>query len=216
MSSAGSASGTDVYVEVDASAFVSPLVTAATLTSTEQIALYLHDDLYKLVIEAGVNLPDALGLEAELGEDPKELVSMICDDVERMLRRQLIDGAEILLSDPVAGPGNVRKVRYRVQYTITNQRTLDPNERTRWGGEIRTIPQTFPNAFFTFGVKFRAGVPAERRSEAHRPYYLFDWVPEGASYDGTGLVRFQVGGMNTADQAVRRVLFTDVSHLGTS
>ncbi len=214
---AGPGVGVNADVYDDVLARVSPLVTAETLTSTELIATYLLNDLYKVVIEASINLPETLNIPPEYGEDPKELVGLICDDVERMMLDRLIDGAEILLTDPAPKPAangaQEYKVRYRVRYIIENGRTLDPTELGRWGGDLKTLASTFHNARLTFGVKFRVGVPIESRRKVKKPYYHFDWAPEVMNYDGRDLVSFHVAGLRLADQRVQRITFTSAATL---
>ncbi|HUY75155.1 MAG TPA: hypothetical protein VMV29_00175 [Ktedonobacterales bacterium] len=187
-----------------------------TLTNTEQIAMYLQDDLLKLITDAGIDLFGALNVPDDYGKDQADLVAMICADIEQMLRRRLISGAEILLSDPDPDANGRYVLRYQASYKVEDkQATINPNAAEKLGplgGTIKTLRQTFPGARFAFGVTFRGGVAL---NDIRRPFYLFDWLPNGGTFDGRHLVTFRFGGYNTSDTRVTRVEFADAQNVGT-
>ncbi|GEM_PF-2286040 len=210
----GGGAGVGIKVNVYNAVNAKVGVAVSALTNTEQAAMYLHEDLLKLVTEAGIDLFAALDVPDDYGRDQEDLIAMICSDIEQMLRHRLIDGAEILLSDPNPGPNGAYMLRYRVSYEISTQPTLNPTATSqlgRWGGEIAGLRQAYPNARFAFGVRFR---PNAFQNDIQRPLYLFDWLPEGVTYDGRDLVTFRFGGYNTTDIRVARIEYGNAQNVG--
>lgn len=199
--------------EVAADANVSTRVETNVMTRSEQIARYLGDDLLYLVKRASIDLGEWLGVPTDYVRDPDYLVQMICADVELMLRNGLINGADIMVTDPQPDTSGQYSVRYLSRYLIegpTEGNPVNPQPAKFWGGLIRPPDPTLASAFhFVFGIEWRPDVDQQARSEVRTPKYLFDWVPADGSYDSSQLVGVRYGGMEISGASVMRVEFID-------
>lgn len=211
MSMPGAAAFTEAYEGVDAS--VSSTVDTNLETRTETIARYFGADLALMVNEGHIELARWLNVPPTDTFDDDVLIGMMCHDVQLMLKKGLIRGVHILLSDPIPDPNSdppTYKLRYHARYLIEMPRlpSYDQNATgTERNGRVEVPRVAYSNARFVFGIEWSDEASEERRAQVRTPTFLFDWVPESGSFDGSSLVEYRYGGMSINGVEVQRVEF---------
>src|SRR5262249_1239951 len=118
------------------------LSTITTGTVTQQISRYLADDLRLLLKETRADLADVLGIPPEERTPlttSDDLPELVCNDIEQMLRDQLIPAVHFLLSDVNRDQNTFKyNIKYHVQYQMEmgQARALAPTALKSYGGSL--------------------------------------------------------------------------------
>jgi hypothetical protein len=180
------------------------------ITQSEQIARYFTEDLVEFVKQANIDLMRELEIPPEYARNTDEVVWMLFDDISHMLRDGLITGVHLLLSEPKIDPNShAYPLRYHAMYTINNpERSLRKPSDTlrRFNGFLAPPRNVWIGARFALLIDWNASAN-QRRRQAHRPEYCFDWVPEQSRFDETSLIRYREGRMTFEAATVNRAEF---------
>jgi hypothetical protein len=132
---------------------------------------------------------------------------MLYADLAHLLRDGLITGIHLVLSERELDPDSqAYPLRYHAMYVIDNpMRSLKPNSAAKeFGGRLDPPPDSWRDARFALLIDWNP-TASERRRQARRPGYYFDWVAERARFDGTTLIRYRDGGMTVDGATVKRI-----------
>jgi hypothetical protein len=153
-------------------------VVPRVITQSQQIARYFAEDLLQFLKDARIDLARELQIPADYTQGPVELVEMLYDDLTHMLRDGLITGIHLLLSEQKADPAtHAYPLRYHAWYLIQMpERTLKNSEAKRFGGKLAPPKKIADDARFVLLIDWNM-TANERRRQARRPEYCFDWVP---------------------------------------
>ncbi len=175
------------------------------ITQSQQIARYFAEDLLQFLKDTKINLAEELQIPPEYTQDPLELVEMLYDDLAHLLRDGLITGVHLLLSEQVVDKTtHAYPLRYHAWYLIQMpERTLKISEAKRFGGKLAPPRKIADGARFVLLIDWNM-TANERRRQARRPEYCFDWVPESSRFDATTLIRYREGGMTVDSATVSR------------
>jgi hypothetical protein len=193
--SSGSSSSTFVTTRNTTVATVVPTV----ITQSDQIALYFSEDLEELVRVAGINLAEAFQIPMDYSHDPRDIITLLYEDIAHMLRDGLITGIHLILSDNQTDKGtNAYLVRYHVQYQVhplqSSFATSIPFPSQRQGGLVAPPAKVWRDARFALLIDWSDQVK-DRRHEIRRPNYCFDWIAEEESFDAGNVVCYRHGQM---------------------
>lgn len=203
--------GIGIGSKTKAEAEVKTKVTTDTdpIVQSEEIARYLGDDLREFVEKKNIDLAAYLHVSPESLLDTVNLIKRLCADIEQMLRRQLIRGVHLLLSDRVQDPNaaaETYKLTYHARYLIYQpERVLRPESEAPWGDRLLPPPDAAGGARFAVLIEWSPEATAQLRASVHWPDYLFNWVPEEAQYDASRLISYRFGGMMASGAEVKRV-----------
>jgi hypothetical protein len=208
MTTSGSKTETYAYTKATAAAVVVPRV----VTQSEQVARYFTEDLTYFLQETGINLLDELHIPTEYAHSNREALEMLYDDLAHMLRDQLITGIQLLLAEPKLDPNtHAYPLRYHAMYLVEMPArgaqaggSAQEMQARRLGGYLAPPRQSWVGARFALLIDWNRSA-TERRLQARRPEYCFDWVTGGTRYDATTLIRYREGGLTSEGaQVVRR------------
>lgn len=196
-------SGTTTFIDSDETTFST--VVPSIIARSEHIALYFADDLEEFLHLTHVDLADELHIPSEYSQNPRDIVSMLYDDLSHMLRDELITGIHLLLCDSQLDPNtSAYPVRYHVQYTIDASTSHTPpstsSQPQRFGGLIAPPRDVLRYKRFALLIDWNSSANS-KRNRVRRPDYNFDWVPESEKYDATTVVSYRPGGL-TVDGAM--------------
>lgn len=187
------------------------------ITQSEEIARYLGEDLAGIVKQANIDLKTYLHVSQESLLDMMSIVKRLCADIEQMLRHRLIRGVHLLLSDPSEDPSvsnATHTLSYHARYLIYQpERVLRGGSELPWGGPLLPPPDATGGMRFAVLIEWSPDSSADDRACVHWPTYLFNWVPEGATFDAAGLVSYKFGGLMAAGATVTRVEFSTPENL---
>jgi len=203
-----SGSKTETYTTTTATA--EAVVVPRVITQSEQVARYFTEDLTYFLRETGINLLDELQIPTDYAHSDREALEMLYDDLAHMLRDQLITGIHLLLAEPKLDPNmHAYPLRYHAMYLVEMPArgaggSVQDTQARRQGGYLAPPKQSWVGARFALLIDWNRSA-SERRLQAHRPEYCFDWVTRETRYDATTLIRYREGGL-TSDgaQVVRR------------
>ncbi|HEY1351782.1 MAG TPA: hypothetical protein VGF67_19345 [Ktedonobacteraceae bacterium] len=172
-----------------------------TITQPMQIARYFIDDVREFLRKTGIDLIHYLGIENEPSYpgDLAEIVNFLYDDIAHLIRDGLIAAINILVSDKDPDPHlGMYVLRYHATYLIGSPvRPLRPEQAQRFGGYLDPPARIWQDNNFRFDllIDWNPGTSPQQRRRAVRPEYLFDWVTEQSSFDGSTLLHYRSGGM---------------------
>jgi hypothetical protein len=210
---------TETYTTVKANiqsgskATTESIVVPRTVTQSEYIARYFTEDLTYFINETGRNLLAELQIPPEVTRSNAEAINMLFDDLSHMVRDHLITGIHLLLADPQFDPNlQAYPLRYYARYTIEMPQELAPSEGQksntnqnlqfiRLNGHLAPPKQSWLNARFALLIDWDRSA-TERRRQAHRPVYCFDWISGQDRYDLTTLVRYREGALTSEDRVI--------------
>lgn len=196
----------DVFAIADETVHVT--VVPHTIAQPLQIARYFTEDLTEFLRQTHIDLIGYLGIanQPDYPQDLDSVVNLLYDDIAHMIRDGLISAINILISSnqPDSNLPGVFMLRYHATYLIGSPvRSLLSEPAQRYGGNLAPPRHTWSDGNFRFDllIDWNPGADRDLRRRAVRPLYLFDWVAEESSFDGSNLVRYRSGGM-TMDGAV--------------
>ncbi len=173
-----------------------------TVARSEQIARYFANDLEELVDLTRIDLADELQIPLEYYQKPEDIIPLLFDDLERMLRYGLITGIHLILRDRNLDLNTgAYPVRYHVHYIIGLQ-----GQEKDGGGLISFPREALLNARFVLLVdRKNENNGGSKISRLSRPDYNFDWVPQPARFDTRTIQHYREGNLTVDGRWVRRV-----------
>jgi hypothetical protein len=172
-----------------------------TITQSEAVAWYVHEDLASFVDSQHIDLAEVLGIPYDQRSFTNaELIELLCDDIAHLLREGLVERVHLLLYHAEKDlTTNAYPLLYKATYEISLQRGLQTEGPTRRGGLLR--PPDFAAGEFAILVDWHPDADRERRRRVSYPSYNLNWISPDRSYDRTTLVRYRDGSL-TADGAM--------------
>jgi hypothetical protein len=171
----------------------------SALTATEQVAAYFFEDLKDFVQQTRINLEQAVCDTQEFPDAPEMFLTLLCADIERLLREGFITGMTLILSDQPDADGKYL-VRYRAVYYVRKEtgNTNIPRLVERTGGRLSPPKHAAAGAHVALLVDW---VPSkDPRREIRQPIYHFNWVPKQRAVFNEDLLapQYRVGQMRPA------------------
>ena len=182
------------------------------ITRSDEVAVLFTDDLENLVNITGLDLAEAFQIPYELSHDPKDIITMLHEDIAHMLRDSLITGIHMIFSDDEMDKGtNEYLVRYHVHYKVDNLNTFTSDRGIK--PELIVPPKgIWRDARFSLLIDWSPSAK-DRRYRIRRPDYCFDWVIEENRFDATNVICFREGQMVAGSaELVSRSELTSLEH----
>ena len=189
-------------------------VVPSIITQSDQIALYFSEDLEELVHLTGIDLAETFQIPLDYFHDPKDIITLLYEDIAHMLRDGLITGIHLIFSDSVMDKGtNAYLVRYHVHYLVNNPNNMfaAPSPAQRFGGMIAPPRNVWRDARFALLIDWNPSA-RDRRHRVRRPNYCFDWVAEEDRFDATNVICYREGQMAVDSATVIRKEATPLEH----
>lgn len=199
-SPAGSGVQSETYEVTEATVVAEsrPETYADLQTVTETLANYIGRDLRQLVNDAHISLATELDVPPRISTENRVILELLCHDIERLLRLNLISEIYMGLADKKLNARGRYPLRYEARYEITRSTWSGPSNslasNTAWNSLVRAPTRTLNDAQFVFAVAWRPGVKAKQVENARPPEYFFQWLRQRRLFDGEGLVRYRFGG----------------------
>lgn len=209
MSTSGARTETYAWSTEKAEAIVVPRVGThseqRSITHSEQIARYFTEDLTYFLQETGFSLLKELQIPTEYARSNREVVEMLYDDLAHMLRARLITGIHLLLAEPRLDPNSqAYPLRYHAMYLLewpAGEAQSGDTRAMRLGGHLAPPKQSWAKARFALLIDWDRSA-TDRRREARRPEYCFDWVAEEDRYDDTTVIRYREGNLTSGGRVI--------------
>ncbi len=159
----------------------------------ELVVHTLAEDLLFLLPRLRLDLAATLGITSDdyllHGED---LVEELCDDLERLLRYQLLSSVTLLLCDPEPDPAAATVVRYLCDYTPV---PALPGGQDSIAEGLRSLPALDhierDTLRLVLVVQWEAAADRQTRAQLRRPRYHFEWSSPLDADQRATVVRFR-------------------------